>query len=98
MDFYEKRASLIEKYGEDTAIFRLSMVALLGEFNIDPEHANDIRKAISEWQDSWDYLTYHTKSLEEKLLDIDDSDNMKSLCKRVSSYAYHMEEAACGLL
>lgn len=93
-----KRSAQTKKYGIDRPIYRLSMVALLEEHNIDPKYADLIRSFVDSWRQSIDYYDYNTSNLERGLLSIEQSDNMKNLCRAISVHAYHREESNAGLL
>lgn len=88
------RDGLVKKYGPDRNVMGLCLVAILEYNNIKPELADQIRGVVDEWKDSDEYNYYCTKTLKERLIEIEDSPEMRALLHEIAVHVYHMEEGS----
>lgn len=94
----EYHEMLKQKYGNDIAFYILSVNAIMDAAGVEPKFSEQVKAVVKEWHNSAERYDYYTGNLEKKLFEINNSEAMHKLARRMSSTAYHMEEASCGQL
>lgn len=76
----------------DRNVYGFSLIMMMRNELVNPKYVDAVRAIWDDWRDSGDYEDFYTKRLEEKLLELDDSEQMHTLCHRIAVTAYHKEE------
>ena len=91
-NYEEFHTALRARYGLDINLMGLSLNAVLNKGGFEPEIGKQIHTACGEWKHSGDYRDYYTGNLEKKLLEIENSERMKTLSHSIMVHVYRCDE------